>query len=202
MEMQEVRYHDGNEFRLVTDNNGKRYLEGYGIVFNSESRLLYGFFVERVLPEAIEGADMTRIVSQFNHDRNMVLGTSWAGTLTYSVDARGVKYKVELPDTTAGRDVGVLAERGDLRASSFGFRVKDDYWTIETRDGKEIEVRTIKKFEVINDLSPVIDEAYTGTQGLEISKRFYEERKNVALVGGGTPPKESEEDKYLKLLCA
>ena len=201
MEMQEVRYHDGNEFRLVTGEDGKRYLEGYGIVFNSESRLLYGFFVERVLPEAIEGADMTRIVSQFNHDRNMVLGTSWAGTLTYSIDARGVKYKVELPDTTAGRDVGVLAERGDLRASSFGFRVKDDYWTVETRDGKQIEVRTIKKFEVINDLSPVIDEAYTGTQGLEISKRYYEERKN-ATIGGSLPPKESEEDKYLKLLCS
>ncbi|MCV6900770.1 hypothetical protein OE165_27440, partial [Escherichia coli] len=62
-------------------------------------------------------------------------------------------------------------------------------------------VRTIKKFEVINDLSPVIDEAYSGTQGLEVSKRFYEERKN-AVNGGLNPPKESEEDKYLKLLCA
>jgi len=201
MEMiQESRSHEGNEFRIVISEDGKKHLEGYGIVFNSESRLLYGFFVERVLPEAIDGADMTRIVSQFNHDRNMVLGTSWAGTLTYSIDARGVKYKVELPDTNAGRDVAILAERGDLRASSFGFRVKDDYWTIETRDGKQIEVRTIKKFELINDLSPVIDEAYEGTQGLDISKRFYEERKNAAL--GGTPPKESEEDKYLKLLCA
>ena len=199
--IQENRSHEGNEFRIVTGEDGKKYLEGYGIVFNSESRLLYGFFVERILPEAIDGADMTRIVSQFNHDRNMVLGTSWAGTLTHSIDARGVKYKVALPDTNAGRDVAVLAERGDLRASSFGFRVKDDYWTIETRDGKQVEVRTIKKFESINDLSPVIDEAYEGTQGLDVSKRFYEECRSAAL-GGGEPPKESEEDKYLKLLCA
>jgi HK97 family phage prohead protease len=199
--MQEIRYHDSNEFRLVIEEDGKQYLEGYGIVFNSESRLLYGFFVERILPEAIDGADMSRIVSQFNHDRNMVLGTSWAGTLTYSMDTRGVKYRVQLPDTSAGRDVGVLAKRGDLRASSFGFTVKEDYWTLETREGKKIEVRTIKKFEVINDLSPVIDEAYTGTQGIEVSKRFYEDRKN-ALNGFENTPKESEEIKYLKLLCA
>ncbi|MFD0878258.1 HK97 family phage prohead protease, partial [Massilia pinisoli] len=120
----ENRFFDGSEFRIVKEGD-KTYLEGYGIVFNSDSRLLYGFFKERILPEAVVGADMSRMVSKFNHDINQVLGTTWAGTLTYTTDARGVKYKVELPDTQVGRDVAVLAERGDLRASSFEFRTEE-----------------------------------------------------------------------------
>ncbi|GAB3511663.1 HK97 family phage prohead protease [Emticicia fontis] len=191
----ENRFFDGSEFRIVKEGD-KTYLEGYGIVFNSDSRLLYGFFKERILPEAVVGADMSRMVSKFNHDINQVLGTTWAGTLTYTTDARGVKYKVELPDTQVGRDVAVLAERGDLRASSFEFRTEEDQWFTETHEGKEIDVRVIKKFSAIRDLSPVIDEAYEGTQGLGLTKRDYEECRGMP-----EPPTPPEKDGYLKLLC-
>lgn len=190
----EKRAIDDCEFRVVTEGD-KKYLEGYGIVFNSNSRLLYGYFIERIHPDAVNGADMSRIICKYNHDINQVLGTSWAGTLSYSIDARGVKYKVELPDTQVGRDVAVLAERGDLRGSSFEFRTQEDKWYTEIHDGKEVEVREILKFAVIRDLSPVIDEAYEGTQGLGLSKRDYEE------VRGVEPPKKEVKDGYLKLLC-
>lgn len=184
-----------SEFRVVKEGD-KTFLEGYGIVFNSDSRLLYGYFIERINPDACNGADMSRIISKFNHDVNQVLGTSWAKTLTYTIDKRGVKYKVELPDTQVGRDVAVLAERGDLRASSFEFRTQEDKWYTEIRDGKEVEVREILKFAAIRDLSPVIDEAYEGTQGLGLSRRDYEEYRNDF-----QQPAMPDKDAYLKHLC-
>lgn len=185
-----------SELRISTTEDGKRYLEGYGIVFNSESRLLYGRFIEKINPAAVRGADMSEIVSKYNHDMNYTLGTTWAGTLTYEIDDRGVKYKVELPNNVDGDRVAVLAERGDLRGSSFEFLTKKDSWTKEVRNGKTVEVREILEFEWIGDLSPVISEAYPGTQGLQLQKRFYEER--MAEAFGEEKPKT---DGYLRLLA-
>jgi len=199
MEGAEQRVHN-SEIRVITNEaDGKKYLEGYGIVFNSESRLLYGFFVERVLPEAVVGADMTEIISKYNHDINRTLGTTWAGTLTYTIDDRGVKYRVELPNNEDGRTVAELAQRGDLRGSSFEFRVKEDKWYTETRNGVQIDRRDIVKFEWIGDLSPVIREAYPGTHGLDVQKRSYEEMRNKAYVPT-IPEKPSEEELMLKCI--
>jgi HK97 family phage prohead protease len=44
---------------------------------------------------------------------------------------RLLKVDIELPDTTVGRDVAVLVERGDLDGMSFGFRTVTDEWHTE-----------------------------------------------------------------------
>ncbi|MDN8705120.1 HK97 family phage prohead protease, partial [Staphylococcus aureus] len=63
----------------------------------------------------------------FNHDPNYILGRTTAGTLSLSVNERGLVYDITAPDTQTIRDL-VLApmQRGDINQSSFAFRVARD----------------------------------------------------------------------------
>lgn len=180
---------EGTEIRIVKDANGKNYLEAYGIVFNSNSRMLYRLFIERILPEAInDSTDMSEIVCKYNHDINRTLGTTWGGTLTWTRDSKGIKYRVELlDDNENAKEVMQLAARGDLRGSSFEFDVAQDgyRWITEKIGEVEYDVREIFNFRKISDLSPVIRPAYPGTENtIKTYKRQIEEAR------GGTPPKE------------
>lgn len=142
------------EFRA----EGKRLVaHGYAARFNVHSQNLGGF-VEVVAPGAfsktIREADVRAL---FNHDPNMVLGRNKAGTLAMEEDGTGLAYEVDLPDTTVGRDVATLLERGDVSGSSFGFRVIEDDWS-ETDSG--FPERTLKSV-ALRDVGPVTFPAYT-----------------------------------------
>lgn len=203
MEEMEYRFQEATEMRVVKDEKtGKRYLEGYGIVFNSDSRMIYGIFKERIMPEAInDTTDMTEIVAKYNHDINRTLGTTWANTLTWEKDKKGVKYRVELPDTETGREVAILAERGDLRGSSFEFMLaKEGYrWVVEKVGDMEIDVREVTNIRKIADLSPVIRPAYPGTENtIKTYKRQMEEARGVQTPSpeDTPPPRDAAKPKH------
>lgn len=145
------------EFRAAKDTASPGTLEGYAIVFNRYSENLGGF-VERVDPGAATKsvADKLPVVARHNHDDNQLLGTIEAGTLRLEVDDIGVRYSVDLPDTSVGRDVAVLAKRGDLRYSSFAFATIADEWDL-TDEG--FPLRTLKSIRLV-DVAPVTSPAY------------------------------------------
>ncbi len=177
----ELRTHNRSKFSIETRADGRKYLSGYGIVFNQRSRYMWGFY-ERIMPGCLEGCDVSEVLCKFNHDVNQLLGANYSGTLTWEVDEIGVKYTVELPDTELGRSIEVHVNRGDLRDSSFEFELRyngdDITWLTEETDGIEYEVRQINKIKKLWDLSPVTIGAYKGTgeEGLSIAKREYDER--------------------------
>lgn len=146
------------EFRA--SDKGPGTLTGYASVFNRFSQNLGGF-VEQVDPGAFNKslADGVPVFARFNHDSSLLLGTTESGTLTLEVDGTGLRYTVDLPDTQAGRDVQVLAKRGDLRYSSFAFQTMDDEWDL-TPDG--FPLRTLTAVRLI-DVAPVTDPAYRDT---------------------------------------
>jgi uncharacterized protein len=133
---------------------------GYASVFNKRSVNLGGF-VEVVSPSAfnktIQEAD---VVALRDHDPSKLLGRSSAGTLRLGVDGTGLHYEIDLPDTTDGRDTAVLLERGDIRGSSFGFRMIEDEWG-ETEDG--FPERTLLSV-ALRDVSPVTYPAYPDSE--------------------------------------
>jgi HK97 family phage prohead protease len=143
------------EFRAADDGPGT--LDGYAIVFNKYSQNLGGF-VERVDPAAATKSvsDKLPVVARYNHDDNFLLGTIEAGTLRLEVDDIGVRYIVDLPDTSAGRDVAALAKRGDLRYSSFAFHTLEDEWDV-TEQG--FPLRTLRSIQLV-DVAPVVNPAY------------------------------------------
>ncbi|GGJ74421.1 HK97 family phage prohead protease [Glutamicibacter ardleyensis] len=155
----ERRFHTST-IELRASTNGIGVLFGYAAVFNRYSQNLGGF-VEQVDPAAFNKslADGAEVLARFNHSDGALLGTSVAETVRLGVDGTGLWYEIDLPDTTHGRDVKALAERGDLRFSSFAFRTMEDDWGYTNED---FPLRTLKAVQLV-DVAPVVSPAYRDT---------------------------------------
>lgn len=147
----------------VRARNEKRSIGGYAAVFNKESRNLGGF-VEIVDPGAFNGSrgdGWPDVIARYNHDDNMLLGSTGGGTLRLKVDGTGLDYEVDPPAARA--DILELVDRGDVRKSSFAFRTIEDDW--RTND-QGFPVRTLLKAQLV-DVAPVNTPAYPdSTAGL------------------------------------
>lgn len=144
----------------LRDIEGKPTISGYAAVFESHSRDFGGFteIIERGAFDDVLDNDET--VALFNHDFNIVLGRSGAGTLKLTVDERGLRYDVTPPSTGFVNDMVLEPmKRGDINQSSFAFRVADEAW--EKRDGNP--VRVIKRMAELQDVSVVTLGAYPDT---------------------------------------
>jgi len=92
------------------------------------------------------GGQKRDILALWDHNTSQVLARTKSGNLRLSEDSTGLQFDLSLPDTTAGRDVLALAERGDLGGMSFGFTVngKDgERWT-----GNRRELRAVNLVEI------------------------------------------------------
>lgn len=146
---------------VETRANGKAYITGYAAKYNARSTLL-GNFREEIKPGAFDRALREQshpVVALWNHDTNHVLGSTRSGTLEVGTDETGMRYSVEIPDTTLGRDLQVLISRGDVWGSSFAFalRGKDSESWVE-EDGQA--VRYVHEVDAVYDVSPVLSPAY------------------------------------------
>lgn len=138
---------------------------GYGAVFGKLSRNLGGF-VELVDTGAFNQArslGWPNVVCRYNHDPNMVLGTTAGRTLQLRTDSVGLDYEVLPPQSR--QDILELVERGDVGFSSFAFRVPQggDEW--RTTD-QNYPMRVLHEVQLV-DVAPVLDPAYPdATAGL------------------------------------
>ena len=82
-----------------------------------------------------EASDCVALV---NHDMTQLLGRTSSGTLGLSVTTAGIEFDLLLPDTTLGRDVRTLVERGDLSECSYGFIVMRDHHERDIRVFDEV----------------------------------------------------------------
>ena len=166
------------EYRGEGDNK-KPYVVGHAAVFNSLSENLGGFR-ELIQANAFDDVLEDDVRALFNHDANLILARTKSGTLNLSVDDQGLRYEFDVPNTTAGRDLLVSLERGDVSQSSFGFTVAEDNWD-EDKEGRW--VRNITKVKRLYDVSPVVYPAYPTA---DVAKRSLQEaiqkRKNDEVI--------------------
>lgn len=140
-------------------SNGKA-LHGYAARFNSEADL--GEFREVIrngaFRKSLEGGANIRAL--YHHQGDALLGTTRSGTLKLREDGAGLAFELQLPDTTHGRDLAVLVQRGDVAGCSFAFRVRDggDRW--EQRAGHL--VRELLDVE-LHEVTLTHDPAYADT---------------------------------------
>jgi len=87
-----------------------------------------------------------------------VLGRTTSGTLRLSTDSVGLRYEVDLPDTSIGRDIAELVKRGDITGSSFKFEILGEKRFKENGT----EYRTIEDVQLF-DVGPVTYPAYEAT---------------------------------------
>jgi HK97 family phage prohead protease len=138
-----------------------RKIGGYAAKFGLESRNLGGF-VEEVTPSFFDrskGNGWPDVLARYNHDDNQLLGTTGAGTLSLRIDTVGLDYEVVPPKAAAY--VVELVERGDVRKSSFAFRVPPggDEWGVNDQGYPRRSLVS----GILVDVAPVNTPAYVDT---------------------------------------
>lgn len=154
MEIRELSA-DLAELRTADESDGMT-LHGYAARFNSRSEDLG--FRETIEPGAFGKSLKARndVKALLNHNSDVVLGSTRAGTLVLAEDDRGLGDTIVLPETTDGRNTAISVGRGDISGQSFGFSVVRDEWNDDCTERRLLEVR-------LHEVSVVAFPAYSAT---------------------------------------
>lgn len=146
----------GAEFQTREEDNA-RWIEGYFSVFDG-AYMMGDWGEERVDPHAFDETLGDDVRALINHDTTLVLGRTTAGTLTLSVDSRGLFGRIRIND----KDQDALncyerVKRGDVNQCSFGFEILDQLeeklpdgryrWTLKRVKLYEVSVCTFPAYE-------------------------------------------------------
>ena len=152
----EFRQWESETAELRAEGDGMSF-QGYAIRYGVPSSPLpfTEFIAEGAATRTL--ASRNNIKAFVNHDTNLVIGSTRAGTLRLSEDARGVLAEISLPETSYGRDLAESVRRGDVSGMSFGFSTVADEWSNDHAQRTVTELR-------LHEVSPVTGfEAYTQT---------------------------------------
>ena len=129
------------------ENSSEKIITGYINKFNTRSQ--YMGFYEEVRNGAFDKtlSDGHNIYAMYNHDSNMILGSTRSGSLKLNTDDVGLHFELRInPNISYAKDLYELVRSGDIAGCSFGFYVLDDSWSY-TED--KIDLRTVKEVELI-----------------------------------------------------
>ncbi len=152
----------------ATDNG--RTIGGYAAVFNSRANI-GGYFEEVIAPGAFDDALMQDVRALVDHDTGRVIGRTKAGTLRMKQDDMGLAVEIDLPDTSDGRDLATLIERGDVSGMSFGFVVTKETWD-ETMEPPMRTIQALDLREVSVVAFPAYDDTSIAMRSLEKSREM------------------------------
>lgn len=160
----------------------KMIVEGYPIVFEKEAFIgekgYWGWY-ETVDRHAFDKADMSDVVLRYNHNDNFeILARTRNGSLTLSIDDKGVFMHAELIDTTTNRDIYKMVKNQLLTEGSFAFTVTDE---VEEGIKDEYPVRRITGIGKLFDVSICDNGAYGDLTEIYARSRELVETKHAEL---------------------
>lgn len=137
-----------SKFNTRDDGEGKKYIEGYFAVFNSNYQLWEGAS-ESVAPGAFDNTLGDDIRALIDHDSRLVLGRNTAHTLELRQDEHGLWGSIEInPNDQDALNLYARVQRGDVDQCSFGFDiVREDYEVLANGD-VHWTIREVKLYEV------------------------------------------------------
>lgn len=146
------------------------YVEGYATTFNVPY-LLYEFedgtkYYERIDAHALDGADMSDVIMQYNHE-GRVFARQSNKTLILEPDAKGLMIAADLSKTDLAKGLYQDIAAGMITKMSWAFTVAEESYERATR------TRTILKIKKVYDVSAVSIPANGDT---EISARTFAHR--------------------------
>lgn len=117
-------------------------------------------YFERVDRRAFDRhlASGENVAGLFNHDKNLILGTTANRSMILDTDDVGLRFRLDPAKTTVGQDVTLLVGRGDLKGCSFGFLCREA--DVVQEGGNRI--RLLRDCHLL-DCGPVFSPAYTST---------------------------------------
>ncbi|MFR0018240.1 MAG: HK97 family phage prohead protease [Clostridium paraputrificum] len=164
----ETRYFSNLEIREVGEEK-QTHLQGYALTFDTVSEDLG--FRETIRKGALDNADMSNVVLNFNHSMDKPLArnnkSEGIGSLVLTVDEKGLFFDAIPTDTSYAKDLLENMRQGLISKCSFAFSL--DY---EDRDSQSwdwddgsrgYDFRTINKIAKIYDVSIVTNPAYEST---------------------------------------
>ena len=163
---------------------GLRTIVGYAVKWEMKS-VTMGYW--RRFKEQFKRGAFTDSLTQddqlalWSHDYSQVLGRTKNGTLRLFEDEIGLRFELDLADTTLGDDTYKTIKRGDVDGVSFGFQMTKEEW--DESDPDNI-VRSVTKAKLV-EISPVAFPAYPDSQVSARShdpyKQFVDERNQKDL---------------------
>jgi uncharacterized protein len=173
---------EGMEVREA--ENGTRTISGYVVKWEMKSHPM-GYW-RRFKEQFKKGAFADSLTQDdqralWSHDTSQVLGRTKNGTLRLFEDEVGLRFELDLPNTTLGNDAYETIKRGDVDGVSFGFQMQKEEW--DESDPDNI-IRSITKAKLL-EISPVAFPYYPDSQVSARShdpyKEFVEEREQQEL---------------------
>ena len=178
MEERMLMMHD---MQTRSDDNDDLFLEGYFAVYGDIYNVWEGA-TESIAPGAFSESISGDVRALYNHNDNLILGRTSAGTLELKDDSHGLwgRIKINRNDSDA-MNAYERIKRGDVTGCSFGFNIESE----ETEYREDGSVHwTITKVNPLYEVSPCVFPAYGATnvsaRGAELDamkKRKLELRK-------------------------
>ncbi|HZG10528.1 MAG TPA: HK97 family phage prohead protease [Kurthia gibsonii] len=162
-----------NSVEIREDENGMRTLSGYAVKWDMKSvtmgwRRFREQFKRGAFTESMANEDQLAL---WSHDTSKVLGRTKNGTLRLFEDEIGLRFELDLLDTTLGDDAYKTIKRGDVDGVSFGFSMLKQEWDEADPDNV---IRTITKAKLL-EISPVAFPAYPDSEVSARSSDPYEQ---------------------------
>lgn len=101
------------------------------------------------------------MIATVNHNPDLIVGRSSAGTLRMWTDEKGLRYEITPPVNQHGKFVTDAVRRGDITGVSFMFKAEKQSFADEMRDGRRVKVRTLLSVRLA-DISLATTPAYAG----------------------------------------
>ena len=105
-------------------------------------------YKERIDSHAFDNADMSDVIMQYDHTGRVFARTS-NGTLSVSVDERGLKVEADLSTTEASRELYDEIASGLIIKMSFAFKVSEEHYDSNSH------TRVVDKIAKVYDVSAV-----------------------------------------------
>lgn len=150
------------------------FLEGYFAVFNSVYELWPGA-TESIAPGAFDKSVSGDVRALFNHNTDIVMGRTKAGTLELKQDSHGLwgRIRINREDTDAVNAYARI-RRGDITGCSFGFEIAEE--ETDYREDGSIHW-TLTKIAPLYEVSPCTFPAYQETTVSARKREFEDIRK-------------------------
>jgi len=171
MEQRTLLMHD---MQTRSDDNDDLYLEGYFAVYGDIYNVWDGA-TESIAPGAFEESIHGDVRALYNHDDNLILGRTSAGTLELKDDSHGLWGRIKLNrNDTDAMNAYERIKRGDVTGCSFGFNIESE----ETDYREDGTVHwTITKVNPLYEISPCVFPAYGATSVSARGKELDDMRK-------------------------
>lgn len=156
---------------VLEGNTIKGLAHAFGTVARVEKGR-YEQFAAGSFDEALKTADVRALIE---HERRLIIGRQSAGTLRLAAEPEGLRYEIDLPDTTYANDLRESLSRGDITEMSFSI-LPGKFEMRRHTDGSPLRLHT--QVAEFYDVSPVTIPAFEGTSANLFAHRDGESAKS------------------------